>query len=165
MRDPGGRHAALLPWLREWANRGRGTALPPLRLQHLPLRAQHHPQGGAQRPAPSREPPASPPTSPESAFMRPCSRSHFPSEADPVVPTLIRLFVPPHCRHLGLRPVISWRCSPNLALGLQARARVPATVFTAAARVILSTFKSDQVRPVLEKSQYLPRTFPGPGRL
>lgn len=44
-------HAAVLPRLRERADRGGGTTLPPLRLQHVPLCAQHHPQGGTRRPA------------------------------------------------------------------------------------------------------------------
>lgn len=44
-----GGHAALLPGLRERADRRGGPALPPLRVQHLPLRAQRHAQGGRAR--------------------------------------------------------------------------------------------------------------------
>lgn len=55
--EPSGFHSSLcfsiLDWgmkthlltLRERADCGGGSALPPLRLQHLPLCAQHHPQG------------------------------------------------------------------------------------------------------------------------
>lgn len=48
------RHAALLSLLRERAYSGRGTALPPLRLQYLPVRAQRHPQGGSEEVDPHR---------------------------------------------------------------------------------------------------------------
>lgn len=90
-------------------------------------------------------------TSPEPALLRPSSPSHFLSVADPVFSTSIWPFVPPQCRHLGPRPVVSRRCCPNLALGLPAPAR-SLPVFSAAARVIASASKSDQGRPVLRDS-------------
>ena len=78
-RRAGGGHAALLPGLRERADRRGGAALPPLRLQHLPLRAQRHAQGGRSqrggrrsRQAPARPGPSPPPSPPGSASCGPC---------------------------------------------------------------------------------------------
>lgn len=101
------RYAALLPVLRERADRGGGTALPPFRLQHLPLCAQHHPQGGSQSPAPGRgtscrplasyhrvvSPPAPSTPSPPSLSL-PFFHGRFPS-ALPSRTSRIRPFVPP----------------------------------------------------------------------
>lgn len=157
------RYAALLPVLRERADRGGGTALSPFRLQHLPLCAQHHPQGGSQSPAPGRGTSCRPlasyhrvvsPPAPEYAFPALSFAALF-SRSLPVSSTFEDIQNPAVCPSPRLLPWVFVVTSP----------RAPGSpVVTTAAKLVLLTPKSDRVLRVLRNPQQFPSALNGSER-